>query len=438
MERDIIHNLVEWKKTKKRKPLIITGVRQTGKTYILQEFGKVHFRRMHYLNFEDDGELATLFDKNLDPKRIVNELQFYFDTTIDIEKDLVIFDEIQECPRALTSLKYFAEKMAKLAVASAGSLLGVHLGNGSFPVGKVDMMHMYPMSFYEFLQALNDEKSIKFLDELKFESTIPDIVHQHLWERLKWYFVVGGLPEVVEIFCSNHDNLYEAFRLVRVKQRELKLAYYADVAKHSGKVNAMHIGRIWNAVPAQLAKTQDGSSKKFKFKGVIPGIDRYSRLVGAIDWLEAAGLVNKVKITNTGYLPFTAYTEESAFKLLLFDVGILGSMSDLSPKVIMNYDYGSYKGYFAENFVAQEFFCAGLNALYCWQEKRAGVEFLCEIDGNVIPFEVKSGWVTRSKSLSKFIEKYKSPYAVIFSAQNLSTNKDVLRLPLYLAGRTNT
>lgn len=196
----------------------------------------------------------------------------------------------------------------------------------------------------------------------------------------------------------------------------------------------MHISRIWQSIPAQLARTQNGTGTKFKFKEIVPGIDRYSRLIGALDWLEAAKLIVKVPIVNSGEIPFAAHASEAVFKLYPFDVGILGALSHLSPQVIMSYDYGSYKGYFAENFIAQEFLARNFHSLFSWQEKQSEVEFLYESDGKAIPIEVKSGWVTHAKSIQIFADKYHSPYRIIFSANNLQRSEKIHRYPLYLAG----
>jgi hypothetical protein len=222
---------------------------------------------------------------------------------------------------------------------------------------------------------------------------------------------------------------------VREKQIDLIRDYIADIAKHSGKLNAMHIERVWRNIPAQLAKAQDGSAPKFRFKGVVPGISAYSRLSGTIDWLDAAGLIIKVQIVNSGQLPSSAYVTENRFKLFCFDIGILGAMSRLPPKSILDYDYGTYKGYFAENYIAQEFRYAGISQLYSWNEKTAEVEFLREVKGEVLPVEVKSGWVTQSKSLKVFSEKYKPRYQTIMSARNLNINHSnrTHNYPLYLA-----
>jgi uncharacterized protein len=441
MKREIMTSLLNWKSQTKRKPLILNGVRQVGKTFTLKQFGKEHFPKYHHVDFEKKRELAKIFQLNLDPERIIKELGFYLQERIDIRNDLVIFDEIQACPEALTSLKYFCEDMPELALCSAGSLLGVHLNSvSSYPVGKVDVLTMHPMSFMEFLTVL-DNHAFDYLQNLNLDSTIPEIVHQRLWEIMKYYFIVGGLPEVVDYYrksaVQKFVDLFTIMQNVRDKQKALINSYLADMAKHSGKTNAMHLERVWHMAAMQLAKVQDSSSPKFRFKGVVPGIDRYARLAGIIDWLKDAGLVIKVSIVQKADLPLAAYTDESMFKLLLFDVGILGTMIDLSPSTIMGYDYGTYKGFFAENFVAQEFIAAGTQQLFAWQGRNSEVEFLREIDSNLLPIEVKSGNITQAKSLRTYVQKYHPLYEVVMSAKNLYIDKirKVHYYPLYLAGK---
>ena len=390
MQRKMMSRLLEWKKDKDRKPLLLKGVRQVGKTHLLKEFGKENFPFTHYFNFEKQPALAKIFEADLDPKRILDELSFQANSPIHIGKDLVIFDEIQEVPKALTSLKYFQEDCPELHLCSAGSLLGLHLSSASFPVGKVTFETLRPMSFEEFLMATQD-KGLSLLQKMTSKDKISELQHAHLWQQLKRYFVVGGLPEAVATYCKHKDNLFEALSLVRKKQDDLLKSYYADIAKHSGKVNAMHIDRVFRSVPMQLSQAQEDSITRFKFKGVVPGISHYDRLASAIDWLEAAGLVIKVHIVNKALLPFKGYGKENFFKMLIFDVGILGSMSDLPPQTILDADYGSYKGYFAENFVAQELIGHGREDLFSWQEQLAEVEFLLEVLGRVIPVEPKNG-----------------------------------------------
>lgn len=426
-----MQNLLQWKKEKYRKPLILKGVRQVGKTFLLKEFGSLHFPQYHYFNFEKEPALAKIFEQDLVPKRILAELSFHRNCPINQDTDLVIFDEIQEASRALTSLKYFQEDCPELHLCAAGSLLGLHLNGGSFPVGKVTFETLRPMSFEEFLMAIED----KALPYLLSPEPIPERVHAHLWDQLKVYLVVGGLPEAIDTFRLYSKDLFQAFSLVRKKQSDLLNTYYADIAKHSGKVNAMHIDRVFRSASAQLQQVQDGSVARFKFKGVIPGVSHYDRLASAIDWLEAAGLLLKVHIVNTGNLPFRGSAKENTFKLLLFDVGILGAMCALPPKVILDYDYGSYKGFFAENFIAEELIHREPNSLYSWQEKTAEVEFLLEIEGQAIPIEVKSGSITKAKSLRHFAEKYHPPYEIIFSAKTPKIEGNLRYYPLYLAGK---
>jgi predicted AAA+ superfamily ATPase len=434
MKRLILENLKQWKHKKDRKPLILKGVRQVGKTYSVMEFGKTEFPRVHYLNFEKNMNAAALFQENLDPKRIVDELRFLLDTTINPETDLVFFDEIQACPPALTSLKYFSEDMPELALCCAGSLLGLHLGEASFPVGKVDFLHMRPMSFFEFLTANDDNKSIDILDRCSTTLTIPEIVHEHLWKQFKLYLITGGLPEVVKTFLAHKEDLYTACTLAREKQQDIIYGYYGDIAKHAGKVNAMHIDRVWRAIPTQLAQAQEEPTKRFQFKGIIPGIDRYQRLANVLDWLIAAELAIQVPILEHIELPLMAYREESRFKLYLFDIGILGAMSHLAPKVILDYDYGTYKGYVAENVVAQEFMAKGIIHLYSWQNNRSEVEFIYSNEEGIIPIEVKAGRVTRNQSLNKYAEKYHPPYRAVLSARSLNIDNlhEYHQYPLYM------
>ncbi len=435
MKRQLYSKLLQWKESINRKPLILKGARQVGKTWILRKFGQEAFPGYHYINFEEDDSLLKIFEKDLNPKRIVDELSFYVNKQINPNEDLLIFDEIQSCPRALTSLKYFNEKMPELAICSAGSLLGITLGESAFPVGKVEFFEMYPMCFQEFLEASNDIRSVDFLENFKKDESIPEIIHTHLWQQMKIFFVTGGLPEIVRIYADNQNDLFTALSLVRNKQGDLVKAYIADIAKHSGKINAMHIERVLNNVPSQLAREHNGSASKFRFKDVVPGIQGYSRLAGPIHWLTAAGLVHKINIANSGLIPLSAYTNENRFKLFMFDTGILGAISNLFPKTILDYDYGTYKGYFAENFIAQELICAGKGPLHSWNERTAEVEFLIESQGRTLPVEVKSGWVTKAKSLKVFAEKYKPEYRTVMSGRNFKIDhkNGIHNYPLYLA-----
>lgn len=256
---------------------------------------------------------------------------------------------------------------------------------------------------------------------------------------MKIYFIVGGLPESILTFIEHKENLLNALNKVREKQEVLIKTHLADIAKHSGKENSMHIERIWSNIPSQLAREHDATAPKYKIKGVIPKVKSYSRLTGTIDWLEASGLILRMPIVNSGMLPLKAYSSENTFKLFIYDVGILGALSNLSPGVILNYDYGTYKGYFAENFIAQEFTTSlgTADKLYAWSEAQSELEFVREVNNKAIPIEVKSGWNTRSKSIRVFIEKYNPPYGVIFSARNFGIDKErkLHKYPIYLASK---
>jgi uncharacterized protein len=261
------------------------------------------------------------------------------------------------------------------------------------------------------------------------------MAHEQLWGLWKHYLVVGGLPEAVNHYRERQENLYEAVQAIRKAQRDLLDAYLADMAKHSGKSNALHIERLWRNVPAQLAKTQNGSAGKFKLREGIPGIRGYERLSAPLDWLECANLLIRTPIIDAAGVPLSGNVKENRFKLYFFDVGLLGAASGIAPATFLNYDFGSYQGYVAENFVAQELRAAGDETQHCWQGRTAEVEFLLEREGEVVPVEVKSGWVTQSKSLKVYIERHRPPRAYILSANNTSQRNIVRYLPLYAAGR---
>lgn len=443
MKRQIITLLAKWKTSQQRKPLILKGTRQVGKTYLLKAFGAQQFPRCHYFDFEKQRDLNKIFQIDLNPQRIINELSFYVHESINTKNDLVVFDEIQACPNALTSLKYFCEDLPELALCAAGSLLGIHLNEGSYPVGKVDELTLSPLSFAEFLEAIDDNDSLKYLQNINLQSKMPEIVHTHLYQQLKTFFIIGGLPEVVYDYSNalkivnSENNMLTILQNARVKQEVLIKAYLADMAKHAGKVNAMHLERIWHAVSMQLAAVHDATSARFRFRGVVPGINRYRHLANAIDWLEGAGLIIKSNVLTTADQPLAAYVKEGFFKLFMFDIGILGAMLGLTPETIMSYDYGTYKGYFAENFVAEEFMSSGVTQFYTWKSKTAEIEFVRELNGKLVPIEVKSGNITHAKSLKSFSDRYHPAYSIILSTKNfyIDSERNMHFYPLYLAAK---
>jgi len=434
MRRFVSASLERWKDERPRKPLLLRGARQVGKTFTLKEFGRDHFSRSHYLNFEEDESLGRYFEKDLHPERLLDEFRFHFGTTIDPNRDLLIFDEIQRCPLALTSLKYFCEELPDLAVCAAGSLLGLTLNSEAFPVGKVAFINMQPMNFLEYLEGIQEDELLECLGNYTGENLIPAAAHDRLWEFWKSYLVVGGLPEAVNTFRELKQDRFTAMQTIRKLQRDLINGYLADVARHCGKVNAMQIERLWKNVPAQLARSQDGAASKFRFRDAVPGIRGYERLAGPLDWLERANLVMRSSILDTIGVPLSGFVKEPAFKLYFFDTGILNAMSGLPPEAILQYGFGSYQGYLAENFVAQELRAAGDEALYCWQGRTSEVEFLIATGSDVLPWEVKSGRVVRSKSLTVFEDRYHPEFSYVLSAKNEPSSGRRRHIPLYAAG----
>lgn len=440
MERKILKELNKWKEKPDRKPLILKGARQVGKTFVLEEFGKKSFQNYHYCNFERREDLREIFDINLEPKQIITSLSFKLGTQIKIEKDLIIFDEIQSCPKALTSLKYFCEEMPELNLCSAGSLLGLELGSSTFPVGKVEYLNLFPMDFEEFLLGINDKLGYEFLqgfDLDHIEELLPAI-HEYLWSQFKLYLISGGLPEVINSFKSSQDDLFLACSRIRDKQKEILDSYLADISKHSGKTNALHIERIWRDIPNQLSRTQDSSSKRFRFKDIVPGLHSYNHLVHAFDWLIKANLAIKIPLVDHISNPIKTNIKENLFKLFMFDTGILGMMIDIAPEVLLKYNFGTYQGFFVENYIAQELknLDNDHGRIYTWAETSSEIEFIYDfgVQSGIVPFEVKSGWVTKSKSLKSYTNKYKPKYKILLSANLPKINKEegFYRLPLYL------
>lgn len=435
MKREISKQLLNWKQSSGRKPLILQGARQVGKTFSLKEFGKSAFRNFHYINFDEDRRLSKIFESDLKPSRIINDLRFHLNCDIDITKDLVIFDEIQQCGRALGSLKYFCEDLPELCVCAAGSLLGLSLSSDSFPVGKVSFLDLYPMSFSEFIDGIGESILSELLETHDFLEPYPSAAHERLWELWKHYLIVGGLPAAVKEYNSSKSNLFESFNNVRKLQNDLISAYCSDIAKHSGKTNAIHVEQVWRNVPQQLARTVDGSAPKFRFKDVISTLRGFDKLCGPINWLRSARLVLSTSIVEKAEMPLSAYASENSFKLYFFDAGMLGAISELPPAYILDYGFGSYKGYIAENFVAQELLAAGVSGHFCWKGRTSEIEFLIPANKGIYPLEVKSGTVIHSKSLDVFIDKHKPEKAFVLSGRNSEKRPDRAHVPLYAAAR---
>ena len=438
MYRKIHEDLESWRSSPNRKPLVIKGARQVGKTYALKMWGQAAFPKVHYVNFEKTPQVATIFAQDLDVHRIVRDLGFWLKSSIDINHDLLILDEIQAAPKALTGLKYFCEDLPQFAVCAAGSLLGVILSEESFPVGKVTFLHMYPLSFLEFIMAVDDRETHKWLPQPALTAKVPDIVHDHLWQLLKIYYVVGGMPESVSIYQQLRTDLFAALAQVRATQQDLLQTYENDFAKHAGKLNAIHIQAMYRSIPSQLAAGHDDSVQRFKFGDVMPGKKGFATWERPLHWLINAGLALQVKIANSAQLPLEHYCKSNSFKLFMNDVGLLGCAQHLDAQAIMSQDYGLAKGYFAENFVAQEMRAAHAQRqwpLYAWSERSAEVEFTRPLLGCVIPVEVKAGHRTQAKSLMQFRKQYDPPLSIKISARPLhyDSAERLLHLPLYLA-----
>jgi hypothetical protein len=431
MKRGLYDQLLQWRNKRNRKPLIVKGARQVGKTWLLEHFGRQEFTGLHTINFEKDPDACSLFEGPLSPAVLLDRISLFLNETIDLQSDLLLFDEIQECPRAITSLKYFFEQVPELALCCAGSHIGLAFGESSFPVGKVDMLHLYPLSFREFISNVQPELETV----LDSPPPIADAFHNRLWEQVKIYFFTGGMPEVVKAFIESGTLDSETVEEIRNIQQRLLDGYRADFAKHAGKINAAHINRVFESVPEQLSKAVDSSVDRYRFKDVIPGYSKFSQLEGPIDWLFQSGLVVPVSIIESPGVPLRSRKKSNMFKLFLFDIGLMGCMAGIPASSIITQQYGTYKGFLAENYTAQELLSSGWGNLYSWRGKTSEIEFLLQKDDHIVPVEVKSGKrVSRAKSLRFYCEKYKPLKAVIVSAAMEKYGEVHLHIPLYKVG----
>lgn len=428
MKREIYKKLLVWKQDKYRKPLVLRGARQVGKTYILNEFTKEYANSL-YINFEKMPDVAPLFAGNIEPKNIIKKLQIFFAVTIEPGKTLIIFDEVQECPEALNSLKYFCEEANEYHIVSAGSLLGVKLKRSKgFPVGKVDFLDLKPMSFFEFLNALGEERLQEMLASIVKIEPIDDALHQKALSLLKQYFIVGGMPEVVARFIAERD-----FGSVRKVQQAILDAYVLDFAKHATASEVMKIMTVWESISSQLAK----ENKKFIFSAINKSV-RAREYASAIQWLCDAGLIYKSFNVAVPKLPLDSYADKNAFKIYFLDVGLLGNMSRLPIKAMLEPHqlFAEFKGALTENFVAQELLTHHFNALYYWtSEGIAEIDFILADELDVYPLEVKAGTSAHKKSLLSYNEKYHPKLLLRATLMNLKQDGIVSNYPLYLTER---
>ena len=435
MKRQLEQVLIKWKCQEERKPLLLEGARQVGKTWLLREFGKNHFGQFILLDFAEHPEYSKLFEKNLDVKRIISEIELKTDIEIDMNTTLIVFDEIQSCPNAITALKYFYESYPNAYICASGSLLGIGLGTGGFPVGKVQRETLYPMIFTEFLEALGEKRLLSALRNINVsidDDTVSPTVHEKALDLYKQYLIVGGLPEVVKVYIDQRNNLSRAYKAVRDLQNTLIRSYMDDISKHSGKLKAVRISSLFKNIPEQLAK--ESSGRKFIFKGVLDSHSNYANIEGPLEWLNRAGLIQRVPICYKARLPLMSYTKENTFILYLFDVGILGAMLDIAPLTLYRYEFGQQKGYIAESFVIQEMRANHDGPIYSWAENTSEIEFLITHEDSVLPIEVKAGINKKAKSLKVFKEKYNPPASLLLTCRdNASTKMGSIHMPIYLS-----
>jgi predicted AAA+ superfamily ATPase len=430
LERLILSKLFAWKESKYRKPLILKGVRQVGKTWILQEFGRRYYENIAYFNFDENEEYKQFFEMTKDVRRIMQNLMMASGQIIRPGSTLTIFDEIQECNKALNTLKYFCENAPEYHVACAGSLLGIALSKpASFPVGKVDFMDVLPMTFTEFLMANGDENLADYLNATEDLEPIPDAFSNPLYEKLKMYFVTGGMPEAVRMWTDDRD-----VGLIQQVLSNILSAYERDFSKHAEKKDAPRLSLIWGSIPSQLAR----ENKKFIYKAVKEGA-RAREYEDALQWLCDAALTFKIFRNTAPGLPISAYDDLSAFKLYLSDVGLLRRLALLDPTAFGegNRLFTEFKGALSENYILEALFrqLEAVPRYWATENPRYEVDFIIQRGNEIIPVEVKSKNSVHSISLKKYKEKYggKVKLRVRFSMQNLTLDDDLLNIPMFLA-----
>lgn len=424
MERNLFVKLEQWKNKKKRKPLIIQGARQVGKTWIMKEFGKRFFQNMIYINFDNNETMKKVFEIDFDISRIISSIKIDYGKSFDPENTLIIFDEIQEAPKALASLKYFYENAPEYAIMAAGSLLGVALHQGtSFPVGKVDFMHLYPLNFYEFVCAMGEKQLAQLLESGDYEMI--NTFSTKYTELLKRYYYIGGMPEAVQTFIDT-DDFYE----VRDVQKNLLKYYEEDFSKYAPKDVILRIMMVWNSIPSQLAK----ENRKFIYGCMREGA-RAKDYELAIQWLEDAGLIIKSYRVTKPDIPLIAYMDMNCFKMFTLDVGLLGAKADIHAKVLLDgcRIFEEFKGALTEQFVAQQLKASNSELYYYSTENSSGeIDFVIQKENMCIPIEVKAEENLRARSLRAFCDKYKPERAIRASMSNYREQDWMVNVPLYV------
>ena len=434
MKRLIMSKLLAWKNSPYRKPLILKGVRQVGKTWVLKEFGKLYYKNIAYFNFDENKEYKQFFETTKNVERILQNLMLASGQKIEPENTLIIFDEVQDCPEVINSMKYFCENAPQYHVACAGSLLGITLAKpSSFPVGKVNFMQINPMNFTEFLLANGDENLAKFIEQIDKIEPIPDAFFNPLYEKLKMYYVTGGMPESVLMWAKARD-----VNAMQETLFEIITAYERDFAKHPKVSEFSKISMIWNSIPSQLAR----ENKKFLYKVVKNGA-RAREYEDALQWLVSAQLVYKIYRNTTPNLPIAAYDDISAFKIYLADVGLLRRLAQLAPTAFAegNRLFTEFKGALTENYVLQALLTQFEVTPRYWSQTNPPyeVDFLIQRENDIFPIEVKSEANINSRSLKKFKELFpnQTKLRIRFSLNNLKLDDDMLNIPLFMADYTD-
>lgn len=422
MYRYAINNLIEWKNSSNHMPLIIKGARQVGKTWLMKEFGKTQYKKVAYISFDSNPRLDTLFQKDLDVKRLLDGLNIEVGFNITPKDTLIVFDEIQENPLALTSLKYFCENAPEYDIVAAGSLLGAahHKGTG-FPVGKVEYLNLYPLSFKEFLLAMNENQILELIDKNNFE--MQKVFKERIIDLLRRYCYVGGMPKAVLSFAQKQD-----YNLVRKIQKNILDDYESDFSKHISPEQVERTRLLWNAIPSQLVK----ENKKCVYGKIKQGA-RAKDFEIALNWLIDSGLVHKVSRVSEPNMPLKAFEDVSAYKLFLLDVGLLGAMNDLDPRSLLENDklFNDYNGAITEQYVLQEFKTLGDLPTFYWASNRAELDFLIQYQNNIIPVEAKATINLQAKSLKSFRQKYEPKISIRTSLADYEENTGLFNIPLY-------
>lgn len=427
MKRKITQQLVEWKNSSARKPLILNGARQVGKTFILREFGKENYKNTVYVNLESNGTVASMFNDDISPSKLIKYLEAETGERILPNETLIILDEIQSCERAVTSLKYFCEEVPDYHIAAAGSLLGVAINRNqtSFPVGKVNVLRLYPLDFEEFLTATGNDLLIDEITECYTQmSPINEGLHQKALDLYHDYLIIGGMPEAVKAFIET--NSYIDASLV---QSSIIDSYTADMAKYASNSEAVKIRACYNSIPAQLAK----DNKKFQYKVVQKGGS--SSIFGAsLEWLKQAGVILECQRVDQGTMPLPIYADQTSFKIYMSDVGLLVNKSQMSINTIITGESNIFMGAVTENYIAQQL-AAKNYPLYYWTvaNSQAELDFVLQKNDKIYAIEVKKGEHVRSRSLSVFKQKYSPDYAIRFSQKNFGKTEEVISIPLYAA-----